>query len=503
MLSIYAPTKHHAQLQAIIEKEPRLGELVRVVDYLEERPVPSAHNLVVKKDEIWPLIDWHNVQPPFLLPESLELNEAHLLGLLFAQLNNYEKVEEYLARQYPSLHLELDFINRLKHGIPVSPEELVSQYSPFDEYRLMHNQAIVHHYTAAEQAFDVEKTEYFYVEALQCAPNEAYFAFTARQYALLLIDLGETEKAERLLKAALSQDVSGEAKTELRHTLCQCWMQRLAVPYDEALLEQLKKNLWEVLQAYEKQERPLEQALVLTDAGIIANYSESWAESLGYFNRALAIFDRENLPELAANVHYRRGVLLFTWAQNGNPQFYRGAAESYQKAVQVFSREAAPEVYAEIQHHLGIIYAEIPDEVKKKSIWAAVSSSAFQEALQIYTKAAYPYEYAAVCNHYGNALTKYPEAKLSDNYEKALFYYQEALAIRTPEAYPMERSLTLLNYLEAQWNLSMPEDTFQEERYLDMARKAEEVLSLNQDAKLQAEAQGHLDKLARLKEAYA
>ncbi|MCB0578900.1 MAG: hypothetical protein KDD10_06275 [Phaeodactylibacter sp.] len=503
MLSIFAPIKYHAQIREIIRKEDRLNELVRIVDYLEERPVPSGANLLVKQEEIWPLIDWHNVRPPYLLPENVPLDEAHLLGLVFANLGNYEKTHEYLAGKSQSLYLELDFINRLQQGIPISPAELVSRYTPFDEYRLMHNQAVIHHYAAMPQDFDAEKTQYFYIEAIQSAPNDEYRVFTARQYALLLIDLGETEKAVRLLKGTLGQDISEEARTELRHTLCQSWMQELSAPYDEALLGQLKDTLWKVLQAYEKQERALEQALVLTDAGIIANYSESWAESLGYFNRALAIFDEAGLPELAANVHYRKGVLLFTWAQNGNPQFYRSAAESYQKAVRVFSREAAPDVYAEIQHHLGIIYADIPDEAKKKSIWAAVSSSAFQEALGIYTKEAYPYEYAAVCNHYGNALTKYPAAVLSDNFEKALFYYQEALSVRTPEAYPLERCLSLLNYLQAQWNLGMPEDQFQEDRYLDMAQKAEEVLALSSDPQLQAEAREHLERLAMLKAAYA
>ena len=224
---------------------------------------------------------------------------------------------------------------------------------------------------------------------------------------------------------------------------------------------------------------------------------------MGYFNRALAIFEQEQLLELAAQVQYRKGTLLFTWAQKGNPQFYRPAAESYQKAVQVFTEDAAPEVYAEIQHHLGIIYAAIPDEVKKKSIWAGVSSSAFQEALRIYNKALYPYEYASVCNHYGNALIKYPEAKLTDNYEKALFYYQEALTIRTAEQYPLERCLSLLNYLEAQWYLGMPEDKLEEDRFEDMKQKANEVISITNDPQLRNEAENHLKQLEQLRAAYA
>ncbi|MEZ4931337.1 MAG: hypothetical protein R2788_04295 [Saprospiraceae bacterium] len=503
MLLIYAPIKHHEQINEFIAKEDRLDELVKVIDYLEKRPIPSANNLLVKKEEIWPLIDWYNLQPPFLLPENIPFNEANFLGIIFSKLQNYEKAHFYLSKNNPTLFLELDFINRLQQGLTINPDELVSQYSPFEEYRLMHNQAILRHYASTSANFDLDKTIYFYGEALQSAPNEEYRAFTLRHLALLLMDIGKTEKAIPLLKATLEHDISKEAKTEIKHTLCQAWMQILSVPYDVELLEKLKITLWEVLQEYEKQERSTDVAMLLTDAGIITNYSESWSESLGYFNRAISIFENENLPELAANAQYRKGILLFTWAKNGNPQFFRTAAECFQKTTSIYNRNNALEVYADIQHHLGMIYAEIPDEIKKKGIWAAVSSSAFQEALEIYSKETHPYEYAAVCNHYGNALVNYPEAKLSDNYEKAIFYYQEALDIRTPEKYPMERCLTILNYLEAQWHLGMPEDKFDENRYLDMIQKAEEVKFLSGDDNLKIEAEKQLEKLAQLKMAYA
>ena len=504
MISIYATTNYLDRLKAIIGKEDRLSEeLVSLVDFLEQRPLPSADALLIKKGEIGFPIDWYNVQPPFLLPEFVELTEANLLGLIFAKLDNYEKAHQYLDKQNPSLFIELDFINRLKLGIPISPHELVSQYSPFEEYRLMHNQGVVGYYGATAEDFDPDKTAYYFSEALTCAPTEEHWAFTARQFSLFLADVQQSENAVRLIEDALQKEISPAAKIELRQCLCQLWMQQLTVPYDPEFLEKLKKTLWEVSQVYEQQGRDRENALLLTDAGVIANYCESWSESLGYFNRAIATFENENLYELAANAQYRKGILLFTWAKKGNPQFFRTAAETFQKAVLVFSRAEAPEVYADIQHHLGMIYAEIPDEQKKKGIWAAVSSSAFQEALEIYTKEAYPYEYAMVCNHYGNALTTYPEAKLSDNVEKALYYYQEALHIRTPEQYPVERCLTLLNYLEAQWNLGMQEDKLDEHRYRDMVQKAEEVVALAQDQDIKKEAEEHLEKLAQLKLAYA
>lgn len=502
MLSIYATIEQQAELAAIIAQEDRLAELIRMADYLTEKPEASADSLLVKRGEIWPLIDWHNLEPPYLLPESIELSAPTLLGLIFAKLRNYEKAKAYLAKSHPTLYLELDIINRMQQGLSVRPEELISDYSPFDEYRLMHNQAVVRHYSDLTNKEELDKARYFFLEALQAAPNEEYRAFTAWRFADLLVDLYELEDAERVVNAAFHPSLSEAGKTELRYTLCEIWMPQLRPPYDPELLSRVKDNLWKVLEAYRKQNRPAKIAMALTDAGSIANYTESWSESLGYLNEAIQIFEREEVPEMAANAHYRKGILLFTWAQSGNPQFYRGAAESYQKAAKIFTRQAAPALYADLQHHLGIIYSEIPDEAQKKGIWAAVSSSAFQEALRVHTKTEAPYEYAAICNHYANALTKYPEAKQSDNIEKALFYYQEALDIRDPKEYPMEYCLTSLNYLEAQWMLSMPEDRFDEARYADMLVKAEAVLRISPDPELKEIAQRHLDELSRLRTAY-
>ena len=211
---------------------------------------------------------------------------------------------------------------------------------------------------------------------------------------------------------------------------------------------------------------------------------------------------QEELPELLANAQLRRGELLYTWAQQGQPQFYKGALDSYQEALKVFSREEAPDVFANIHHHLGIIYAEIPDEVKKKSIWAAVSTASFQEALSYFTLEDFPYEYAMICNSYGNALTKYPAAVHSDNYEKALYYYQEALNVRSPEAYPLERVLTLFNYLEASWHAGNDTDQFNQNRYEDMLAKVLEIKDLTTDVSLLEEADKELHKLAVLKEVY-
>ena len=500
MLSIFATTEYHAQLAAFINKEDRLDELVKVVDILENRLDPSANSILIKNGEIGFALDWQNTQPPLLLPEEIDLNEANLLGVIFAKLNNYEKSYEYLQNSNPSLFKELDFINRLRQGFSISTDELISHYTPFEEYRLMHNNAVLRHYASSPDKFDLNKTAYFYEEAIKSAPSEEHGAFTARQYALLCIDLEQADSAVQILEDTNIQNLSKAAKTEINHTLCQAWLLQLTKPYDSALLDKLKSTLWEVLQSYEQSDRKIETGLILLDAAHIANISESFTESLGYATRAVNIFEAENLSELAGNAYYRKGTLLYTWAQNGNPQFFKPAIESYQEALKIFTKETAPDVFADIHHNLGVLYSSMPSEHKKKSIWVGVAVSSFDAALSFYTKDQYPYQYGMICNNYGNAFTKFPQAVLTDNHEKALFYYQEALDVRT-KAYPYERAITLLNFLEASWDVGNAPDTFNEKRYKDMVAKANEVKSLVEDADMLEQTGKHLNLLKALKKA--
>ena len=180
-----------------------------------------------------------------------------------------------------------------------------------------------------------------------------------------------------ILKIELEKILPAHVQAALKTSLCHVWMKRLSIPYDEVLLVQLKNTLWECLQYYEAAGMKTEAALVLTDAAYIASISQSFSEALGYINKAIGFFEEEQQAELCAQAQFTRGNILQTWAQNGHPQFFRTAVQAYQQALQVFTKESAPPMFAEIQHQLGKVYAEIPDEVKKKSVWAAVSVSIF------------------------------------------------------------------------------------------------------------------------------
>ncbi len=504
MLSIFATTEFVDTVRQIIRSEDRLEELVTIYNSMEHTPLSSGHCLIIDKRGILPPIDWFNVGPPYLLSNPLPFDQNTLLSLIFNKLGNTEKAW-YYSEENPVLQHDLSTSTRLQYGVQISIREYakmsdqIDQRNAFDNYRSHHNAAIIHHYGFLDEQVQLSEVTSFYEQALQRAPNEEYKAFTIKHYAGLHLDAGNLSEAETLLSQGIRFSISEDAKYGLNAVLCNVWMKQLTVPYDQRLLEKLKNNLWETLQFFESQNRKAESGLLLLDAAHIANISESFSESLGYITKAIQIFQEEELTELSGNAQLRKGTLLYTWAQNGNPQFYKPAVEAYQEALKVFRQDVAPEVFAEIHHNLAVLYAEMPADNKKRGIWAGVASASFQEALNYYTKDAFPYEYGMICNNFGNALNKFPPAIHSDNYEKALFYYGEALQVRAPNL-PVERAITLLNFLETSWNVGNSTDTFNHERYQDMVNKANEVLTLVDQPDMIQEAQKHLDLLHELKQ---
>jgi tetratricopeptide (TPR) repeat protein len=493
MISIYTSYSFESAIKKAIASELRLDELVTIKTISQAEPLASANDFIVDERGIVFTIDWHNVSPPILLTQPLAYHTTTLLGLIFARLGNYERAYDLLAQETLLLHA-IDAQVRLAQNVEFETAPAVG-----NEYRSTHNAAIVAHYGEVATPVPFDEMRHAYYVAMSAAPNDELKAFTAKHYATLLADTGDTKNAELILLEAIKYALTETARIELKTLLSTIWLDRLMVPYDELLMTQLKELLWECLTHYEKTERPLQAALVLMDASQVANFNESFSEALGYISKAADLLRKEDQPELLAQVQMRKGTLLYTWAQQGNIQFYKGAMEALQEAAKVFTREAAPQQFAEIQHLLGIIYSEIPDEAKKKGVWAAVSSSSFKEALNFFTKEQYPYEYATICNHYANAYIKYPASRNSDNVAKSLEMFNQALEIRTAERYPMERALTLLNYVEASWYADNGQDELNEARFNDMTSKLREIEALSSDPTLSKEVAGHRARLEKLK----
>lgn len=507
ILSILSSTEHKTTLQQYIASVDRLGELVEVIEVENPTHVslpPKGLHLLVYGGQIEVALDWQNQLVPYIFPKGMPLQEDTLMGTLFGLLGNFEKTWDYLA-QSPWLAEWDNYVRLLQgHSIAIEPFEKQTQLNnkPHEVFRAWHHLALIYYYIYPQEADSVSRIEHYFRQAIEAAPSPEMKWFVTKHYANFLLDAEQTDRAEALLADAAAQVKGASAQASIRFAWVQVMMKKLVVPYDMDLLGRLKTQLWEALQYYEAHQCPAEAALLLMDASMIANIENSFAESLGYVNKAIQLFKDEELAQLTGEACLRKGILLYTWSKNGQPQFYRPALEAFQEALKFFDKENAPAIFADIHHHLGIVYAEMPDENKKRSVWAALSASSFKEALEFFNKQDYPYEYAVVANNYANAMTLYPPMKKADNFAKALELYNEALSIRHPDQYPYERALTLMNFLEASWQVSNAEDSFNEERFQDMVSKALEIKTLVDDMQLKDESDKHLEALEKLKTAW-
>ncbi len=498
MLSIYATTDLLDKINQIIDSENRLSELVKV--FGNEELLTDTNYLLVNEQGIhWP-IPWNDTIPPYLIPTYI-FDPNHLLSAIFFRLGNYEKAWSFLDRGDVLLN-HFSTFNLLSEAYPLS-DDVISfvqnhqNYHSNSKYNAAHNEAVLRHYGRFTEPQSFALIKSLYENAIEMAPNPELSAFSIKHYSIFLLDNDQLEQAEMLLRNAASNTLSNDSQHALHSILTDVLLNKLVVPYDDFLLGELKSLIWTTLEYERKKGNKVREGLRLLDASQISLVGKSYSESLGYLNKAVDIFEMEEYPEFIGEAMRRKGGLLYSWAQDGNPQFFKSALESYQSALKTFTKEVAPSIFADIHHNLAIIYAELPTEPKKKGLMASIALTSFQQALDYYTKETFPYEFATICTHYGNALCKFPPTINSDNFEKALFYYAEALEIRTSK-YPVERALTLLNYLEASWNVKEG-DTFNESRYNDMKSKAKEVLSLVTDETIRAAAQNHLDNLEKLK----
>lgn len=499
MLSIYVSTDLQKEASNLLHEFADLQQYVRWKNLNTESPEANALTLIINDRGINQMLDWHNSGPPYLLPRSIELTGQNLGAILYFMVGDIDSAISLLDGKELADELKLMYL--LREGYELEPIDFVqdaSEEMSGNKYRYLHNGAIMRHYGYVEQSEDYSGSIYhMYEKALDNAPEGEHLAFTSLHYGTLLADGNDHDKAESIIQAGLKAAISEDAQLALNLLLSNVWIRQLRVPPDSEKLVKAKILISENIRQLQGQNRTLELALSYIDASHLYSLDRNLPGALEFVNNAIEITHDEDVRELWAAAQTKKGTILFDWAQDDNPQHYKASLAAFQRALEVFTKAASPAAFADIHHYLGQIYAEMPAEKAKRSLLAGISMSSFKEALEHYARDRFPYEYAMICNSYGNALTKYPPAVNSDNYEKALFYYQEALVLRTPSM-PVERAITLLNFLEASWKVGNVSDEFNKDRFKDMKCKAQEILSLVDNAELIEEAERHLQLLNSL-----
>ena len=436
-------------------------------------------NFIIEGDIIKVGHDWSNTSIPFDFGE-LPFDQTNLVGLFLF----YSGLNEDALRITAGANIHTILQNILERN------ELTWLDKYFDDYSLFWNRVIVAQMSGIGDA----NLKHYYEASLDFVRLDETRAYVTLFYGMFLSDQEEFSKAIQLMEAALRFDgLSHAAKNALQLELVRTNVSKASLT-NEAVGQDIKLIMWNTYNYFKEEGVLLQEGQTLLEMTKVAMFESNFAEALGYIGGAIKNFDELEFLELAGEAYIMKADLLHQWAKNGAPQFYQEAIKSYQKALIVFRKDYAPFQFAEIHHQLGILYAEMPEENQKRALWAAISASSFKEALEIFTAERFPDQYASACHNYATALIKYPDAIRSDNMEKAIFYFNEALNLRTKN-HPEERAFTLLNYLEACWEVNNVNDNMETVRIQDMRDKALEVMKLTQDELLINRAKAHLDQL--------
>lgn len=457
-------------------------EIVSLNDPLKDNGIQIY--LEIKEGKIHSFPDWYNQSLPYLFP-SLPLSKGNLLGLLFYHLGLGE--DAITVSQQTEL-------NPILKGLYDGTNQLSWLELYKDETNHQHNKAIISYYYALHDADQIRDT---FKEAVASVNDPLLKAYSLKHEAIFKQEAGIPLDRESI-NAILNEEslhVSAQhslklelIKEELTHN------EREAVPVSPSL----KKELSTLCAFYKSQNCPLIVADLLSEMSWIAAQDEHFTESLNYINQAIEIYNEEELEMLCAELYTKKASILHQWAKSGMPHFYQEAIKSFQEALKTIKQDEFPYWFADTHHRLGVLYAEMPEDQQKRSIWAAVSATSFQEALAFFTKDEFPFEYAAVCHNYATALINYPAAVKTDNVEKALHYFNESLTIRTAEELPKERTVTLLNYLEASWEAGNINSMMEQVRLDDMRNKSNEILSLTTEPSIIERANEHLTTIEKL-----
>jgi tetratricopeptide (TPR) repeat protein len=498
----YQDISDASTIQEYVDAVEQLHELIEI-NHTNELAPGISNAIYINENRIHIRPDWLDERPAIVFPSEIPFNKHCFLGTVFGLLGNEEKYREHLTGLSPLVFL-FDLMQAIVKGEEADKalEAILRRTKfahPFENYAFNHNVAIALNYGHFSNQINAEAIEAHYKDALQLAFEPVYKALTLKYYATFLIDTGDSAAAIRLIEDHPFKTLNEYAKYNLEKVWCQAAIRQMDSSDDESLLPRLKERLWDTLQFFDKNGNKNIAALLWMEAARIANMSSSHSEALGYINKAISYFKEESQAEMTAEAQLSRGRMLFEWAQAGQPQFYRNALESYQEALKIFTKEDTPDVFAEIHHQLGIIYAELPDENKKRSIWAALSATSFSEALDFFNKIDHPFEYGMICSNFANAYGQYPQGGRTDNFAKAIGLYLESLSVRPADTYPGARAVTLLNYLDASWKAGNPDEEFNTARYDDMLMKAIEIKSLTDDEDLIMQADEHLELLHELR----
>ena len=208
----------------------------------------------------------------------------------------------------------------------------------------------------------------------------------------------------------------------------------------------------------------------------------SLKEAKAYFENALQVFTREQLPQDWAATENSLGLALGDLAGRSEGSqaavYLEQAVSAYRNALQVRTREQLPQDWAMTQNNLGIALRNLAgrSEGPQAAAYLEQAVAAYRNALQVRTREQLPRDWAMTQNNLGNALDNLAgrsEASQAATYlEQAVAAYRNALRVFTSEQLPQDWAGTQNNLGAALDDLAGRSEASQAATYLEQAVSA-------------------------------
>lgn len=438
MLTITTVPAESGRLVPLLDTLPRYRGAVRL--RMAERPdATEGMTLVVDGRGVRPALPWGDATPPYLLP-TLPLTAESLQ--FYLELSEAEEPTAGARERLPDDVAHLTALVRGGLSAGRVPEGA--------GYREAHDRGVLHHYAAIALA-DPDAAVAAYEAALAAAPDAQSFAFTAWQYATLLLDLDRPGTAAALLARVDDDALPEQARMVIRSVRLPAVLQARAEELPIEALASLRDDATALRRWYAERGEPLRAALLALDEAQLLQRLGRFREAVETVDGASRTFEEVEEAELFAAAALRRAEVQHAWAQAGARDQFAKAMESFQEALVVFSPEAAPHVFGAIHHQLAVLYAEMPTDPQKRPMLLALAGQSFEAALGVFTRERHPLHHAEIRANYGNALLRCPESQLRDPAERAVTELRAALAIYREHCVEQAQVLVQLNLLEALW----------------------------------------------------
>jgi hypothetical protein len=313
-------------METIYVKSHKLGEKLRrfliekklIHRFTVSTQTVHTSNATIVYDEFGLSLspDWSSGSIP-LIYAAVQPSAGSLLGLLSLKKHDYQAAYNYHNENH-DFQRDITLAYHISQGMLINSEildgmeddaETITEHA----WRYYHNLGIAYFYGHPMRHISHERQKNYFEKALQLAPNKIWQAYTILHYAQLLLQHQEVDAALQILQASLSKQLGEAADKAVKVLLMNVLISKIDRKPEFRDIFTAEELLHELLAYYEEHHEYIQQALLLMDASHLADIQGYRTEAYGYLNQAISLLQREQLPQLAAQVIMQKNRMMNNW----------------------------------------------------------------------------------------------------------------------------------------------------------------------------------------------